>query len=80
VALHVVTYHVLVGQGGAVSTDLMALAHVIATYPPGRYEVFETMSVAPSTTRLWGVAIKHDDGRVELRESPLSVLNGLFVR
>jgi hypothetical protein len=60
------TYHVLIGHGGAVSTDLTGLAHVISAFPPGRHEVFETLSVGLSTTRLWGVAIKHGDGTVEL--------------
>jgi hypothetical protein len=61
------TYHVLFGHGGAVSTDLVGLAHVVPTFPPGQYEVFETMSTPGSATRLWGVAIKRNYGTVELR-------------
>jgi hypothetical protein len=80
VALNLLAYHVLVGQGGAVSTNISGLAHVIATFPPGQYEVFVTWAGDLCTTRLWGVAIKHNDGRAELRETPLSVLNGVFVR
>jgi hypothetical protein len=63
------TYHVLIGHGGAVSTDLSGLAHIIATFPPGQYEIMVTSNVALSTTRLWGLAIKHDDGTVEMRPS-----------
>jgi hypothetical protein len=61
------TYHVLLGQGGAVSTDLSGLAHIIATLPSGLYEIFATRSEALCTTRKFCVAIKHDDGTLELR-------------
>jgi hypothetical protein len=61
------TYQVQIGHGVALSTSLTGLAHIVSTRPPGQYDVFETLPAAPPTTRLWGVAIKHDDGRVELR-------------
>jgi hypothetical protein len=38
------TYHAVVDQGGAVSTNSAGLVHDIATFPPGLYEIFETMS------------------------------------
>jgi hypothetical protein len=60
------TYHLLFGHGGAVATALSGLAHVVSAFPPGQYDVFETLSVGLSTTRLWGVAIKRGDGTVEL--------------
>jgi hypothetical protein len=61
------TYHVLVGHGGAVSTDLSGLSHIIATLPSGLYEIFVTSSAAPCTTRKFCVAIKHENGTIELR-------------
>ena len=61
------TYYVPVGQGGVVSTDLSSLAHIIATLPAGVYEIFVTRSGALCTTRMCCVAIKHDDGTIELR-------------
>jgi hypothetical protein len=61
------TYHVLVGHGGAVSTDLVGLAHTIATFPAGQYEIMMTSNGALSTMRRWGLAIKHADGTVEVR-------------
>jgi hypothetical protein len=67
VADSMLTYHVLIGPGGAVSTDLVGLAHTIATFPAGQYEIMTTSNGALSTTRRWGLAIKHDDGTVELR-------------
>ncbi len=60
------TYHVLIGHGGAVSTDLLGLLHTIATFPPGQYEIMITSNGALSATRRWGLAIKHDDGTVAL--------------
>jgi hypothetical protein len=61
------TYHVLIGQGGAVSTDLSGLARIIATLPSGLYEIFVTGSEALCTTRKFCVATKDDKGTIELR-------------
>jgi hypothetical protein len=63
------TYYVRVGHGGAVSTHVEALARIIKTFPPGQYEIMVTTQIdLRSDSSPWGLAIKREDGEVELHE------------
>ena len=64
------TYLMRVGRRGVVSTNLLDLIDIVASSAPGHYEIRVISTGVRPTTLTWGVAIKRDDGEVEIFSNP----------
>jgi hypothetical protein len=64
------TYLTRVGRRGVASTNLLDLIDIIASCAPGDYEIKVMLTGVRPTTLTWGVAIKRDDGEVEIFRNP----------
>jgi hypothetical protein len=70
--LAVRTYRIVL-RGGAIATAISpdALVGALREARPGHYEILEVTSAGGGTlSHRWGVGIRYDDDRVEIRPDP----------